>query len=165
MQLTGWKQLLITLFFKMNFNFSITISWNGYENRVSWPHLPVVCHQACSIWLMQKLRPPNTGLLWPQFHFWGRSLTHTISEDVFVTNSLIGQEIGIQPIKAQVSYDRFINWRETYIDGAILRIWSESAIYMQQILMRYFQNWTFYDEYLEFVTFWKLNWQIFFGEC
>ena len=48
-----WPTLLFKMF-KRILGFSINISWHGCKNRVFWPQLPIVWHQACPIWLILK---------------------------------------------------------------------------------------------------------------
>ena len=69
--------------------------------------LHVVWHQALPIWLRQWPRPPNSYLLWGHFMFEVVRLLHDYFRRnlwTFVSDSLIGYEIGTRPIKNTVSY-------------------------------------------------------------
>ena len=83
----------------------MNISWNWHKNWLSRPHLPIVWHQARQIWLMLKFRWFMKRFTWRSNEIRGCRGCASIFRRLFVSELLIGQEIGIRPIRRGVSFD------------------------------------------------------------
>ena len=89
-----WHGTAVDYTFVQNeLNFWINNSSNGHQNRVSWPHLPIVWHQERPTWIMLKSRWFMKLFRGRSFEFRGREDVRWFSEVLFVSETPIGREI------------------------------------------------------------------------